>query len=369
MNMIVVAPPAYPVSAKTGGSVEISLYQIASRVCKTHQVTILSRNKHNLPPLTTKGQLSIVRFPKTKSYIQQIISYIKKKQVDLIQVENRPAFVIPLRKNFPDKKIVLVLHSLTFMKKLKTEQQIEVIKKADAILCNSEFIRNEYRQLFPKDAGKFHAIYLGTDLSRFRPPTLEEKINIRKKYNVHDSFNVLNAGRIIPGKGIHLLVNAVGTLKNKYPYIKLILVGPCSNKKYRSLLIDEGKKAGIDICFTGPVKPSEMHRMYWLGDCFVLPTQFHEAFGLVNIEAMASGLPVIASNRGGVPEILNSSHGILVDDYQNARAFSQAIENMIRFPSQRKGLIKKGLVWVQQFSWEKAAERYCQFYEQLITST
>jgi spore coat protein SA len=161
----------------------------------------------------------------------------------------------------------------------------------------------------------------------------------------------------------------VGTLKNKYPYIKLILVGPCLNKNYRALLEEEARKAGIDVCFLGSIKPSEMHRMYWLGDCFVLPTQFPEAFGLVNIEAMASGLPVIASNRGGIPEILHSANGILVEDYQNAAAFSQAIEKIIRFPSQRRDMEKRGLERAQHFSWENAAQRYCQFYEQLIIST
>ena len=369
MKIIVVAPPAYPVSPKTGGSVEISLYQIAHRVSTIHQVTILSRNKNKLPPITKKGQFTIVRFPKKEKYINQMISFTGKNEFDIIQVENRPAFVVPLRKKFPHKKILLVLHSLTFMKKLKKELQTEIIKKTDAILCNSEFIRNEYMNIFPADAHKFHTIYLGADLDRFRPPSLEEKLKERKKYSVEDSFNVLFAGRIIPGKGVHLLVKAVGTLKNKYPYIKLILIGPCLNKNYRTLLEQEGKNAGIDIRFIGSIEPSDMHRMYWLGDCFVLPTQFHEAFGLVNIEAMASGLPVIASNRGGVPEILHSESGILIEDYQNEEAFRQAIEQIIRFPSQRREMEKIGLDRAQHFSWENAAQRYCHFYEQLIIST
>lgn len=369
MKIFVVAPPAYPVSPKSGGSVEISLFQIGQRISAKHQVTILSRSKNKLPPLFKEEQFTIVRFPQKDHYINQVIAFAKKNPFDIIQVENRPAYLIPLRKKFPHKKILLVLHSLTFMKKLKKELQKEIIKKADAILCNSEFIRNEYKSIFPDESHRFHTIYLGADLDRFRPPSLGEKREERKKYKVHDSFNVLNAGRIIPGKGVHLLVKAVGTLKNKYPYIKLILVGPCFNTKYRTLLENEGKKAGIEIRFIGSVEPSEMHRTYWLGDCFVLPTQFLEAFGLVNIEAMASGLPVIASNRGGIPEILDSSNGILVDDYQNESAFSQAIEKVIRFPFRRKRMVKRGLETALRFSWEKAAQQYGHLYEQIINST
>lgn len=366
MNVLVVAPPAFPVSLQTGNSVEITLLQIARRISKLQNVTILSRGGKGLSPQTKRGNLTIVRFPSRNNYIKQVLSYAENKEYDLIQVENRPLSILPLRKKFPKTKIILVLHSLTFMKRIAPKKQWEIIKKSDGILCNSEFIRQEYIKRFPRLAQKFHTIYLGVDLPRFHPPSKIEKQMIREKYKLSHSFNILNAGRIIPGKGIHLLVKAVGTLKKKYPYIKLILVGPCRNQNYRSYLQEEAQKADIELTFLGPVKASEMHMIYWLGDCFVLPTQFLEAFGLVNIEAMASGIPVIASNRGGIPEIIQNDHGILVDEYQNEHAFSQAIENILQHPSLAHKKVEKALERAANFCWEKVAERYHAFYEQLI---
>ena len=76
---------------------------------------------------------------------------------------------------------------------------------------------------------------------------------------------------------------------------RLLLVGSLNNHSYRKRLIQEAIKAKADMRIIGFKSPSEMQRAYWLGDVFVCPTQMKEAFGLVNVEAMASGLPVIAS--------------------------------------------------------------------------
>lgn len=113
----------------------------------------------------------------------------------------------------------------------------------------------------------------------------------------------------------------------------------------------------------GKIPPSRIHLAYRLGDCLVCPTQFQEAFGLVIIEAMASGIPVIASRRGGIPEIINGSNGILVKRYKQPSAYAIAIEKLIGSATLTQTLTIMGReTVVNKFSWDYAADRFDQLY-------
>jgi spore coat protein SA len=366
LKILIVAPPAFPVSASTGGSVEISIYQIAKRLALTNQVTIISRKSKGLPAVSKSKNLTIIRVAGNKSYLREVINYAKNHKFDCIQVDNRPRFIPILRRHFPKVSLVLVLHSLTFMRFLSNMTRQNVVRKSNAVICNSEFIRHYYVKRFPHYAKKFHAIHLGADLSRFREPTPIEKRNMRTRYSLLNSFIILYAGRIIPGKGVHILVKAAGLVKKTIPSIRVVLVGPYI-KGYKTRLISEAKRKKIPVLFTGPVKPSNMHKMYWLGDCFICPTQLHEAFGLVNVEAMASGLPVIASKRGGIVEIINEKNGILIRDYKKPIAFAREIEKIFLMPTFANSLAEAGREAVLvHFDWSRVAADYEEFYKKFL---
>ncbi|WP_019122739.1 glycosyltransferase family 4 protein [Brevibacillus massiliensis] len=362
MNILIIAPPAYTVSAKTGGSVEISIYETAKRVAERHDVTIISRKSKHYPNSTKDGNLTIKRIESEPGYLSGVIQYIKTRQFDCIQVENRPQYIPVLRSFFPRQTLILVLHSLTFMTTLPKKERRDVIKKATVVICNSHFIRKHYAKEFPRYSKKIINIHLGVDLSRFRAPNLLEKEIALARYSLTNSYNILYTGRIIPKKGVHVLVEATGIVKQKIPSVRLILVGRCS-KPYKQFLKQTAKKSGVDIRFLGKVSPADIHQIYWLGDCFVCPTQFKEAFGLVNVEAMASGLPVVASKRGGIPEIINPQNGILVRDYTNPQEFAKAIEKLILTPSLADTLAAEAQLTVHNhFDWAMAAARYEEIY-------
>lgn len=366
MKILIVAPPAYPISASTGGSVEICIYQIAKRLAQTNQITIISRKLKGLPTVSKSKNLTIVRIARNKNYLQQVIQYAKKHKFDCIQVDNRPRFISILRLHFPTLPLVLVLHSLTFMHFLPKMVQQDVIKKSNAVICNSQFIRSHYMKKFPRYAKKFYSIHLGADLSRFRKPTPKEKGSMRARYSLSKSFIILYAGRIIPGKGVHILIRAAGIVKNTIPSTRVVLVGPYV-RRYKARLMQEAKQKKIPVLFTGPVKPSNMHKMYWIGNCFVCPTQFHEAFGLVNVEAMASELPVLASKRGGIVEIINGKNGILIHDYENPMAFAKAIKKVFLMPNFANSLAIAGRKTVLvHFGWGRVANNYRKFYTKLL---
>ncbi|WCK54876.1 glycosyltransferase family 4 protein [Aneurinibacillus sp. Ricciae_BoGa-3] len=367
MNIFIIAPPVYTVSASSGSSVEISIYQITKRTANCHNITVFSRKSKKLPEVSSEGNLTIVRINGKTNYLQKAISYAHEHNFDCIQVENRPGYVLELRKELPNTPIILVLHSLTFLNKLSTSDQDLVLQTTDAVICNSNFIKEYYIQQFPHYANKFHCIYLGVDTERFTPPTPEEKNKLLSRYFSNYAFNVLYTGRIVPGKGIHILISAVANVRKQYPFIRLIVVGPSINKKYKKQLKIEARQAKVPVEFWNAVKPSDIHRMYWLAHCFVCPTQLPEAFGLVNVEAMACELPVIASRRGGIPEIIDENSGILIDDYENPHAFARAILKIIACPQLADSFAKKGRdVVLQKFDWDTTANRYLLFYTNFI---
>lgn len=368
MKLLFIAPGAYPVSSQTGGSVEISIYQIAKRLSKSHQVTVLSRTSIKLPNRSREGNLKIVRIPAKGKYLANVIRFVQRNSFDCIQVDNRPHYIPELRKSLPRTPLILSLHSLTYMARLDDEQKEKVIQMASAVVCNSQFIANHYQHLFPQYCAKLSSIYLGVDLKQFQPPSPLRRHKERMRYGVENTFNILYVGRVIPMKGIQTLIEAAGIIQYMHENTRLVIVGQCTNE-YRKQLREEAKKQYVSVKFIGSMPPSRVHRAYWLGDCFVCPTRFQEAFGLVNVEAMASGVPVIASNCGGIPEIIHSENGILVDEIDSPHRFAYAIDLVITSPAFRDELVDRSLISVRlAFRWDKTAHRYQRLYKRVMNT-
>jgi spore coat protein SA len=353
LNILIISPPIYTVSASTGSSVEISIYQIAKQTSKYHNVTIFSRKRKNLPKISMHGNLKIVRVIGKENYLKKALSYAARHKYDCIQIKNRPGYILKMRKKFPATPLILALHSFAYMDKLDRINKAQVLQSVDAVICNSRFLMQNYVQEFPAYTDKFRYFHLGVDTKRFTPPTRMQKEKLISSVFPKRAFNVLYTGRVVPGKGIHILIRALGDVRKKYRCVRLIIVGPCISKKYKTRLQNEAQLAGVSVKFFKAVKPSAIHRMYWIGHCFVCPTQLPEAFGLVNVEAMACGLPVIASRRGGIPEIISESSGILIDDYENPQAFAKAILKVMSSPELADLFARNG----RQFSYKSLTGR------------
>ena len=141
-----------------------------------------------------------------------------------------------------------------------------------------------------------------------------------------DEVIVGTAGKLAKGKGVFELLRAFHVISQRHPKIKLVFVGEGGE---RHKLLEEAERLSIDkkVILTGLRRDTE--RMYAAMDIFVLPSTCREAFGMVMIEAMAMGKPVIATNVGGIPEVIdNGINGILVPP-GNADAIADAIARYI----------------------------------------
>jgi spore coat protein SA len=118
----------------------------------------------------------------------------------------------------------------------------------------------------------------------------------------------------------------------------------------------------------GFIPPDAMPRTYLLSDVFVGPSQIEEGLGLVFLEAAAAGLPVIATRRGGIPEVVQDREtGLLLDRQDDAEELAEKILRLLKDADLRQALGRQGRAWVEaNFSWEKIAADSEDFYDYVL---
>jgi spore coat protein SA len=363
MHLLMIAPEQIPVPPPKGGSVEICMLAIAKKLSLQHKVTLISRRSGNYPLTSTYGNLTIVRVPSLSMnrYIAAVMAYIKGKHYDWIQIDNRPSFVTPVRKGFPKTSISVFLHSLTFVS--KTDSTRRHLAQADKIIANSISLQHELIARFPSLHHKIKQVHLGVDSQQFRPPTSDQKNRLQKKYGIQGSFVFAFAGRIIPRKGIPVLMDALSKVRKSASNVKLVIAGQ-GLRGYTASLMRKAHRLNLNAKFIGHKSHTQMHEVYWMADCLVCPSQKHEAFGLVNVEAMSTGIPVIASQIGGMKEIIqHGKNGLLVKDYKNVNALSASMLKLAKNKSYTNRLGKQArLDMLERFSWSQTAQSLSKHY-------
>lgn len=364
MHICIIAPEQFPVPGN--GSVEICIWAIARSLARRHTVTILSRKSPGLPESVELEQVRICRLPagNPARYEASVLSFLEKESFDVIQIDNRPLLMAAVKRQHPRTPVLLFLHSLTFV---PAESRIaRSLARADSIAVNSRSLQRKLSRRFPRISRKLGVIPLGADLSRFTPADAAERQRLRKFYGIPPVFTVLFVGRLIPRKGVPVLIRAVHHL-NKHLPAHLIIAGHGKPHYVRRLKL-MARRLGVSVSFPGNIAHEDIHGLYQTADCFVCPSQRHESFGLVNVEAMASGLPVIASNNGGIREIIDSGrNGYLVDRYREATPFARNILRVARNQglAARIGMQGRNDA-LRTFEWQHTAQQLEERYRSLL---
>ena len=169
-----------------------------------------------------------------------------------------------------------------------------------------------------------------------------------------EDFVVLFCGRLEPDKGIHKLLEAMENIHD--PRIKLLIVGsPFFGRTQQSPFLrkleQQAESLGDRVRFTGYVPNDSMPEYYRLADLVCVPTLVEEAAGLVAVEAMGCGRPVLATRSGGMPEYLDGSQAVLVDrDGNVAGQLSFAIRMLYEHPDLRAQMSTAGAKTAQRYS-------------------
>jgi glycosyltransferase involved in cell wall biosynthesis len=173
-------------------------------------------------------------------------------------------------------------------------------------------------------------------------------------------------GRMLPGKGLNILAKALQHLRSID--WKLLVVGDGPDRaSFEKELRDSGLQGRAE--FVGAVSYDEMPEFYRRLDVLVMPTQttsrIREQFGRVLVEAMASGVPVIGSTSGAIPEVIGNAG--LVTPEGDPAALAEALRELLSDPNTRARLARAGLERVERhYSWERVADKTHEFYRRIL---
>lgn len=212
--------------------------------------------------------------------------------------------------------------------------------------------------IHPVLPGDFAVIPNGVDLKRFS----EEKQKIARFDD--GVFNILFVGRLEPRKGLTNLLKSIPLISNftNHPF-RLIVVGNGILTNYYKSRIPKG--AVDKVCFVGDISFDDLPRYYKTAHIFCSPATYGESFGIVLIEAMAAGLPIIAGNNEGYRKVItNNENGVLIDPeqpYQIAEAIGQLLES----DEKRNNLSQRSLVDAEKYSWNRIIYDIDKVYQQI----
>lgn len=343
MKLTIITPGTLPFPPSQGGAVEnlIQSFVDKNEISKDFTITIFTVSDNSglkeiwnfrySKIITIQTNSLYYKLGRVFRYIINIISghYFKNQYIyevlkhkkyfmsaDIVLIENIPNAAIFIRKLI-NKPVVLHLHNDIINKDSRRYQKS--LHDINQIICVSEYVKKRVGEVAPQKC-KLKTVYNGIQLDRFL--TLidkKRKAELMAMYNIkYNETVILFSGRIRKSKGVHVLIDAFIDLSKTYN-VKLLVLGGQSfgeggNNKNR--ITQKLNRLPLylrnNIIFTGFINYSQIHNYYKLADFAVLPSLAPEALSLSAIESLASGLPVIMTDSGGMPEVINDKCGFVL---------------------------------------------------------
>jgi len=378
MNIAIISPGPFSVPPVKGSSVEHDIDEVTKMIDPEHQVTIYTRKCATYPKSSVEENREFIRYAYNgpTPYLQKIIKHIRKHKPDVILVENRPTYVLALKRHFPKIPVFVNMHSHVYgsTAMISKEKMKKVVRQASGFFTNSEFLRQHFMRTSRIPGHKIHAVHLGVDVSPYQVAKLHYSIKkLRKQIGLKAEDRVLfYAGRLMRGKGVHVLLKAFRQVSEKDPLARLVIVGGTgygSNRlnPYVKELKKLAKPLGDKVKFVNFVPSAKMPLYYQIGDIVATPSVWKEAFCRVNLEAMASGKPVISTPRGGIKEVVtHQGSGFLIPPKEWSKELPIIWELLWSAPHIRTEMGKQALMRARQFSWYATAQGYLKVFENAV---
>ena len=276
---------------------------------------------------------SVYYNPYIEYFFYEVLNDIAKKEYDVIILENRPGYAIPVSK-VSKAKIIIHLHNDLLNKDSKNA--LEICKVCHKVITVSNYIKGRVETIGSNIP--IETVYNGIDLERFYQATPIDRKTLGFK---EDDFIVVYSGRITPEKGVKELIKAFIQLKD-YPNIKLLIIGGSffGNTKgtdtFISSLQEESKGISDSIVFTGFIPYEQIPSYLAMCDVAVIPSLWEDPFPTTVLEAMASGLPIIATNSGGITEACKDCAIIINKDNDIVKKIQIFITNLYKKENYQK---------------------------------
>ncbi len=288
-------------------------------------------------------------------------------------------------------RLVLTTHSLELHRPWKAEQlgtayhasawvEKAAYENADGVIAVSESMKQDVHELYSVPFERIRVIHNGIDLNQYKPTP---NTNVLTAYHINlEKPFILFVGRITRQKGIVHLVHAI---KYLHPDVQIVLcAGAPDTEELGREMAAEVERARVEsqhaIVWIPQIIPkNDLISLYTHASVFVCPSVY-EPFGIINLEAMACGTPVVASAVGGIPEaVVHAETGLLVPfepisptDFEprNPEQFSQdlaaAVNSLLQSAERLQAMRTKSRDHVKEhFSWTRIAQRTLEFYRAL----
>lgn len=317
------------------------------------------------------------------SYALKVALDLRKQSCDLAHIYNYPQFAAIIKWVNPSLRIVLNMHG-EWLTQVPFTRLSKRLRRIDLILSCSGLVTRSICSKFPEVADRCRTVPMGVLADAF------SKINSDRHSPESNRRRLLYVGRISPEKGVHVLLDAFQLIIQKYHDASLEIVGPewvAPRENIVNLSLDDSFASTLSqfyegsyqsqllarlqpdtakrVTFAGLVAHRDVPKYYASADCYVSPA-FYESFGMSIIEAMAAGIPVVATSVGAVPELISNNETGLLVQRNNASEIADAVCRFFANSELRRKISSSAREFVrQQFSWDKICSTLFSMYQDL----
>jgi UDP-glucose:(heptosyl)LPS alpha-1,3-glucosyltransferase len=344
-----------------------------------HEVTIFASQwtPSNLPNIHLRSlpTLNCNSFVRTLSFARAAKRAVRRESFDIIQSHEKTLcqdvyragdgchreWLLQRKKNFSLPKKILLACSPFHQLILGLEKKQVLDPELKKIIAISEMVRQDLLRHYPIPENKIQVVYNGVPLERFHPDNKAQyRASIRDQLKVSDrEVMILFVGSGWERKGLKFLLQSLTHLQ--FDNWRLVIIG----KGKRTWFLQHADRRFHDkINFLNPV--DEIEQYYAAADMFVLPS-IYEPFGNAYLEALATGLPVIASGKSGAAEIIDpGTNGLVVADPTDPKEIAKQM-NCLRGDQVRGEMGRQARILAEKFSPEKNVREMLRIYEEVVS--
>ena len=394
MKVCFVGLSTLPLPPVKGGAVERTIQEtarhLAEKGVEVHIISIwddlindqvLEENKFavfhhvRIPRLFLKYPVN--QLAKGLFYFGEAGKLVNEIHPDIVHYSNYPAAVYvaarQYKKRYPN---IINFHNMDygwnfFAKRLDRFLFGKGFNRSDFFIAVSDYIKDHVLRKYEKFVnGRIVTVHNGVNIEIFRP---REKKSLRQKIGLEENDPVLIfAGRIDPRKGIDTLLDAFSQAKRRINNLKLIIIGPMGSFWHEkpqefSLHIQRRIESMRDVRLLQPEYDKEkLAEIYSMADIACLPSEFPEGFPLTALEMQACGVPVIATDAGGMKEAYLDGYTGFYVRQKDAADLSEKIEKLVLNAQLRQEMSANARKWVEEnFSWKIIADKLIGIYQQV----
>src|SRR5665647_3306835 len=242
-----------------------------------------------------------------------------------------------------------------------------MLARARKIIAVSHFTKWELTNYYRIPESKIRVIHNGVDVKKFQPAQDKRKVKAELGFNP-DDLAIVSVGRLYARKGLFTLIESMPAVIKRFPNAKFIISGKGQSDEMRKL-IAHAEKLGVKdyIVFTGYYPDKKLPKLYQAADVFAFST-FYEHHPFAVLEALSTGLPVVTTNVGGIPETISDGKDGFMCQPFNPKQFSDRILYLLEHPAAAQEMAFQARKTIEErFDWRIIVKKVLAVYNEVLS--